>query len=422
MVYWLFLKNETFFLVNRLYLLCSVVFALLVPLIKIPLSDSFSNLMSVNILDTIIVSPDNIEQGFFNRLNVFNILTIIYFAGAAIFLIRFLLKLFQIILLINKHEIIHKNGLKIIYLDKNYSPFSFLNFVFLNQDIKREDINSIIIHEKIHVKQYHSLDLIIIEILGIVQWFNPFIWFYRNSLKNLHEYFADEEILLKGFNKTNYKQILIKQTVAFQLNDITNNFNHSLLKRRFIMMSQVKSNKLALLKMFFVLPIAVIMVMAFSLTFTKTIMAQEVEKKPTNSETNVIKADEDIFKVVEQMPGFPGGDKARIKFLIENLKYPEEARKKGIQGRVYVSFVVEKDGSISNIELLRGIGGGCDEEGMRVVSIMPDYEPGLQRGKPVRVRFTLPIKFTLDNKDIKKLPSPPLPEKEEKTEPPPPPK
>lgn len=353
MVYWLFLKNETFFLVNRLYLLCSVVFALLVPLIKIPLSDSFSNLMSVNILDTIIVSPDNIEQGFFNRLNVFNILTIIYFAGAAIFLIRFLLKLFQIILLINKHEIIHKNGLKIIYLDKNYSPFSFLNFVFLNQDIKREDINSIIIHEKIHVKQYHSLDLIIIEILGIVQWFNPFIWFYRNSLKNLHEYFADEEILLKGFNKTNYKQILIKQTVAFQLNDITNNFNHSLLKRRFIMMSQVKSNKLALLKMFFVLPIAVIMVMAFSLTFTKTIMAQEVEKKPTNSETNVIKADEDIFKVVEQMPGFPGGDKARIKFLIENLKYPEEARKKGIQGRVYVSFVVEKDGSISNIELLR---------------------------------------------------------------------
>ena len=188
------------------------------------------------------------------------------------------------------------------------------------------------------------------------------------------------------------------------------------------MMSQVKSNKLALLKMFFVLPIAVIMVMAFSLTFTKTIMAQEVEKKPTNSETNVIKADEDIFKVVEQMPGFPGGDKARIKFLIENLKYPEEARKKGIQGRVYVSFVVEKDGSISNIELLRGIGGGCDEEGMRVVSIMPDYEPGLQRGKPVRVRFTLPIKFTLDNKDIKKLPSPPLPEKEEKTEPPPPPK
>ena len=151
-------------------------------------------------------------------------------------------------------------------------------------------------------------------------------------------------------------------------------------------------------------------------------MAQEVEKKPTNSEANIIKADEEIFKVVEQMPGFPGGDKARIKFLIENLKYPEDARKKGIQGRVYVSFVVEKDGLISNIELLRGIGGGCDEEAMRVVSIMPNFEPGLQRGKSVRVKFTLPIKFTLGNKDIKKLPSPQPPEKEEKTESPTPPK
>ena len=102
------------------------------------------------------------------------------------------------------------------------------------------------------------------------------------------------------------------------------------------------------------------------------------------------------------MPEFPGGRDAMIKFLSENIKYPEEARKQGISGRVYVTFVVEADGEITDIKLLRGIGGGCDEEAMRVVSIMPKWEPGYQRGVPVRVQFNLPIKYSLGKKDKNK--------------------
>ena len=104
---------------------------------------------------------------------------------------------------------------------------------------------------------------------------------------------------------------------------------------------------------------------------------------------------QDIFTVVEEQPLFPGGDEARIEFLMRNIKYPESAKDIGIQGKVYLSFVVETDGSISQIIVLRGIGGGCDEEAIRVVSMMPKWEPGKQRGKPVRVQFNLPIKFTL---------------------------
>jgi len=102
-----------------------------------------------------------------------------------------------------------------------------------------------------------------------------------------------------------------------------------------------------------------------------------------------------IFQVVETMPTFPGGDAARIKYLQNNLKYPTMARESGIQGKVFVTFVVEKDGSITDVKVLRGIGGGCDEEAVRVIKNMPKWKPGKQRGKPVRVQFNMPIVFKL---------------------------
>ncbi len=103
----------------------------------------------------------------------------------------------------------------------------------------------------------------------------------------------------------------------------------------------------------------------------------------------------EIFTVVEESPSFPGGEEARIRFLQENIEYPQMARESGIQGTVYMTFVVEPSGSVSAVRVLRGIGGGCDEEAVRVIQKMPKWNPGKQRGKPVRVQFTMPIKFTL---------------------------
>lgn len=102
-----------------------------------------------------------------------------------------------------------------------------------------------------------------------------------------------------------------------------------------------------------------------------------------------------VFTVVESMPKFPGGERGLLKYLADNIRYPEMARESGIQGRVFVSFIVETDGSISDIRVLRGIGGGCDEEAIRVVEYMPEWIPGKQRNKPVRVQFNLPIRFVL---------------------------
>jgi protein TonB len=117
-----------------------------------------------------------------------------------------------------------------------------------------------------------------------------------------------------------------------------------------------------------------------------------VDDKPQVIEQKV---EAEIFTVVEEQPAYPGGEDARMKYLQDNIKYPEEAKELGIQGRVYVTFVVEVDGSITDVRVLRGIGGGCDEEAIRVVQAMPKWVPGKQRGVPVRVQFNLPIKFTL---------------------------
>ena len=119
--------------------------------------------------------------------------------------------------------------------------------------------------------------------------------------------------------------------------------------------------------------------------------------RPVSAQTNSASGN-DIFTRVEQEPSFPGGEEARIKFIVNNLKYPESAKKNGIQGTVYVSFVVETDGYISNIQILRGIGSGCDEEVIRVMKLMPAWIPGKQNGKKVRVQYNMPVKFSLENK------------------------
>jgi protein TonB len=132
-------------------------------------------------------------------------------------------------------------------------------------------------------------------------------------------------------------------------------------------------------------------------TSTNEAPAEEVEVEIKDEGPRVIETpvQAEIFTVVEEQPGYPGGEEARIGFLQQNIKYPEEAKELGIQGRVFVTFVVEVDGSISDVRVLRGIGGGCDEEAIRVVKAMPKWVPGKQRGVPVRVQFNLPIKFTL---------------------------
>jgi len=417
-IYWLFMRKDTFFSVNRFYLVLSVLFSFILPFFKISLPFLGSNSEYVYLLEAIIITPEKLMESFNRHLDLYQVLGIIYLTSVGIFFLRFVFQLIQIGLLVYKYGISRKEGFNFIITNPHFTPFSFFNIIFLGNDIVDQKVlEKIITHEKIHIQQKHSVDIILLELLTIIQWFNPFMWFYKSTLKNIHEFLADEGVLTEGINKMDYQELLVNQSIGIQLSGISNNFSQSLIKRRLIMMSKSKSQKFKLLKMAFILPLALFLTVVFLSIATERVIAQT-----DNSEVKTVAIintqepqEEEIFTVVEKMPAFPGGDEERVKFLRENIKYPEEARKNGISGTVFISFVVEKDGKITNVKLLRGVHELLDNEALRVVKMMPAYEPGIQRGKPVRVQFNIPIQFNLDS-GAKKVKN-----GEQKDPPPPPP-
>ncbi len=163
------------------------------------------------------------------------------------------------------------------------------------------------------------------------------------------------------------------------------------------MMSKIKNNRLSVLKMVFLLPVTIALTVFFTLSVSNTILAQDREAQVQRKTAGQEQKEEDpVFVVVEEMPTFKGGKDELYNYMASNIKYPEEAKKDGITGITYITFVVEKDGSVSNAKVLRGFNDACDQEALRVVEAMSDWNPGKQKGQPVRVQFNLPIKFNLD--------------------------
>jgi TonB family protein len=263
------------------------------------------------------------------------------------------------------------------------------------------------------------------EVVTIVQWFNPFAWFLGRSMKGTHEFLADEGVLDKGFLKSDYKALILNEAMGLQLNNLTNNFNVSLIKNRIHMMTKSRSGSWAVSKLLITLPAILCLVFLFSagspvVAFTQdkakadpgnskgttNPQVQDTKTKSTVPDNTVtVASKEPVYTVVEKMPTYPGGDDARTAFMVQNIKYPEQAKKNGIQGRVFVTFVIEADGSITDVKVLRGFDKSCDEEAVRVIKLMPKWNPGMQSGKTVRTQFNIPINFKLDtDKDKKKEP------------------
>ncbi len=406
-IYWFLFRKNTFFQLNRIYLLLALVFSMIVPLLNLSFNDS--NLVSSysKVLDPIIVKSGEIEYFAAKYTIELRIFIIIYFAGTFICSLRFLLQAAQIFLLVKRHGITYQKGEKIVYVDRNFSPFSFFNIVFLPRQKEQDEI---LIHELIHVKQKHSLDILFVEIISILQWFNPFIWLYKSSLKSIHEYLADEGVILKGFNTLNYQNLLLMNILGMRLNDLTANFNYLPLKNRIKMMKTKKSNKSKAFKYLLVMPILAGIILYYGCERTFLNNQEESGK-------------ERVYSTVEVMPEFPGGIEAVRKFIAQNLTYPESAAANGISGRIFVKFIVNKEGKVVNPEIIRTnikktspenevvVVGYRDEgkltgdvdpdvdalekEAIRVVSMIPDFTPGMNKGKKVNVGYTFPIVFAL---------------------------
>jgi hypothetical protein len=218
-------------------------------------------------------------------MGIFDVLWMIYLIGAGLFLLHFLYKLLKLLMLIKKSSIQKINGVNVVFVEKDLAPFSFFNLVFVNKsNISGDDFNRIVAHEMIHIRQYHSVDLFVMELLTIFQWFNPFVWPYKESLKETHEYLADNAVIAQGCNAAKYQLLIFEQLVGVKLFEFANNFNHSQIKRRITMMTKRKSKRWAKFKVLLVLPLLSFLV----LTFADSNTAREPDKSNQKDADNVL--------------------------------------------------------------------------------------------------------------------------------------
>ena len=412
-MYILLLNNDTLYRRNRLYLLSGILISLVLPLVRIDIAGFFST-FNENIDNIFIIEQVNISSAGNSTVNGSNIPSLfeIYLGGCIISFIIVCYNIIKLLNLISRYRV--KDSKIVLTPPGRESGFSALGFIFLSSDLPEEAREIIKEHEQNHISNRHFIDILLLRAAGIILWFNPFIYLYDRSLKAVHEYEADEKMLGSGNNIISYQKLILNQIFSTSIFTLQNGFSGpSLIKKRMIMMTKKRSKKSSGLKLLLAVPVILLTLGFFSCSGDEAEQLEPADKTevPGETEFNFTAndkqdepaesakskfAEDAIFVVVEEMPKFMGGDVNLFRNWVQNnVIYPEIAIENGIQGKVYIMFVVEPDGSVSNASIVRGVDPSLDNEVTRVVESSPLWTPGKQRGKTVRVRYSITINFQL---------------------------
>ncbi len=406
-IYFLILRNERFFVEIRIYLIVSILLSLLLPFVKVPYT-VLVEMVQTSVLVAIQANPiamfsETIETVAIKQeyFSIADMLLAGYFLVATVLFIRSLIKVGQICKMVLGKEYTVVDDCKVVILDKAIPAFTFFGYIVMNrEEFTDESRTNIVIHEKVHAKQKHWIDLLLVELLTILFWFNPFVWLYQIAIKQTHELLADDGVIARDFNIGQYQATLINQLMGTEVLGLANNFNHSITKKRMIMMSKEKSPKNRRYKFLVTIPVIAIVVI-FNM---KPVVVQAVEKETTKEvdpielvASNSIEKDS-IYNIVDEMPQFPGGISELQKWVSRRLKYPVTAIENNIEGTVFVAFVVNKIGKVVHPRIVRGVDPFLDAEAIRVIKLMPNWKPGKHKGEIVNVSYTMPINFGLTKK------------------------
>ena len=427
MFYRLLLSRETFHRVNRVVLLLTAVASFVLPLCVITLHQTVTiqAVPEVSIGDVQMAVAEEPATPLWKI-----VLPILYIIGLLAVLGHTLLAIRKVMLLIRQSEQHPQPDGTIVCVTGNadVAPFSWMRYIVMNRSDYETNDAAILAHERGHIRLRHSYDVVLVDLLTALQWFNPAMWMLRQDLRAIHEYEADGAVLSQGINARQYQYLLISKATSIGGYSIANGISHSTLKNRIHMMTNKKTRSSHLLKLLALVPIIGTALALNARTVTDYVYdepqkKQIIKKGKANAKINAgtvgevvvveqapavqqtppvempnpapVDTTSNVFDVVEQMPQFPGGAAALMEFLSQNVKYPEEAYKNGTQGRVIATFVVEKDGSITEARIARSVDALLDAEALRVVNSMPNWIPGRQNGEPVRVKYTIPITFKL---------------------------
>ena len=393
------LEKETFHRLNRILILGCLIMSFAIPLVHFTGGTN----PTVDMVRQAVQLPEVLIDGNAKEQSVWSwadIMTFIYIIGVVAIFTMTVVQTSSLILRMRQCEHITDNrGNTIVLTDCATSPFCVFHYIVMSRDDYANNRNYILTHEQEHIRLGHCIDLVILQVATIIQWFNPFVWLIGKNLKAIHEFEVDEAVLNKGIDATQYQKFLVVKAVGNRLQPFANNLNKESLKRRIIMMNQKKSNRWMMLKALFIIPVATLAVSVFaSNTGVSTVTREAVRTANTLPTTNMQtqQSATKAYEVVEVMPKFKGGESAMMEFLTMNMKYPQVAVKAKQQGRAIVGFIVRKDGTISDVQIKKSAGHAVlDEEAMRVVKSMPAWEPGKQKGKPVNVKYFVPITFRL---------------------------
>lgn len=460
-VYRLTLSRTTFHGFNRYVLLTSLALAAVLPLSHFQNVGNVASAPVAYMLNEFTVYADgtaNMADATVAEsaggMNFFSILTLVYLAGMAICLIRIAIGVLSSEIICHRRSRVLADGSHLVITDRNYAPFSWRNYIVISRKDYETNGAMIIAHEQAHIRHHHSVDLILAQLFCAVQWFNPAAWMLKRSLLEVHEFEADASVLEHGFDERRYQICLVRAALQGSFATTTNNFANCSTKKRIVMMNRHLSNPWARLRVLLMLPVvafAIIMASACkndeiqdsqqqtTVTYESSsnvisqmpgvkpdadgdvsingkkvskimVNGEEVDEKTMamikeliaaqhpDSEIEIVESDEEeVFMVVEDMPEFPGGTAGLLEYLRANIQYPAGCKANNIQGRVLISFVVEKDGSIVEPEVVKSVDEELDAEALRVVRNMPKWKPGMQRGNPVRVKYTVPVNFRLGN-------------------------
>lgn len=376
--YFFLLRKETDFGKQRAFLLMSMACALLFPLIDITTSTAPELLPTVTLPDLMIGAEPAVAPGV-------NILLIAYISIACIIAVPLVLHVLKIYKAVDANPGSYHGNYFVIESSENIPSWSFFKLIYIGRstELTSDDRNLVMKHEMLHGRLYHSADMLFATLLCIVFWFNPIAWLYRRTLAQVHEFQVDA-IVAKEDGVTPYAELLVKSALAGHGFHLTHHFNQSFILKRINMITTIK-NKISSWKF-------VVLAMSLALYFVSVSCSetdQQEELKQPEPYTG------EIFDVVDNSAMPVGGMQGLSQEIGSALKYPKSAKEKGLQGKVFVEFVVRPDGQISDIKVKQGFNEDCDHAAMVAVSKLKAWTPPTHAGKPVAQRFVLPIVFSL---------------------------
>ena len=416
----LLLSREKQAAFNRLVILASFLVAAVLP--SLP-SIAWSNGTQGNILigRPVIVDFHNSVSETITplALPLFKTIVVIYLLGVAVTLVVMAINIIKTFSLIKSGRKTTVAGIDVVIIDKKIIPFSIFNKAIISTvDYNSPAKASILTHELAHIRFKHSYDLIIANLFCIALWYNPATWLLAAELRATHEYEADAEVLKSGQSKREYQYTLLKKAIGRSFPVLANSLNHSNLKKRITMMQKSNSSKSRRARVLALIPAAALGLAVINTPFVSNALERlsdsgmdivlnhkgsenlSINNHAVSSADTTTPDDKNVVKAAEKMPEFPGGEQAMFKFLIDNMKFPEsEMNRPAGRYNVVVSFIVDADGKIDDIEIIRSQGEGFDNEAKRIVSLFPKFTPGTVGGKPVAVSYTLPVVFSLTEKD-----------------------